>query len=113
MTVYKWESSIAILAQKTQTPSQNSHIWNFWNNKWKGFERGKHKDHDNMHPRILKAILKHIGESLQYIFNQNLATLDIPQDWKLTKIKSIHKNEHVHVITDPLVSPQKYDKPWK
>jgi len=54
-------------------------------------EPEKSQGPDNMHPRILKALSRHVAKPLAHIFEKSLQTGEVPSDWKLANVTPIHK----------------------
>ena len=53
-------------------------------NKWSGL--------DNIPNKLLKMAAEIVSQSLTHIFNKSLCTGIFPNDWKLARVISIHKN---------------------
>ena len=54
-------------------------------------EPEKSQGPDNMHPRVLKSLSKHIAKPITNIFMTSISTGEVPHDWKLANVTPIHK----------------------
>ena len=48
--------------------------------------------HDDIHPLFLKMLARIIASPLSELFNESLATGELPQDWKLAVVSPVYKH---------------------